>query len=402
MSEKAPTSLHIGMIAPGYPSGRRGDYRGVFVQNLVRHLKQRGHRVTVLTSAIFPDDPFFQQLDEEEAVHRFRFWSEGKLLAQYDRVPVLRMITYMIAGYRRALRVFGGSDCDLIHTHFILPTGVIGAGVARRLGRPHILTAHGSDVRMATHRRPLSPVLAPLARYALRGSQQITATAHHIRQGCLWLGTPPERLHLQTMAIDDLFFEEPGAAEDIPVGDIISTRSLMERPYNVSLLLRALPRVARQWPGLRVTIAGDGPDRPQLEALARASGLGDVVRFTGWLEASRMARTLGRHRIYVSTSLADGASVSLFEAMARWAFPVVSDIAANRQWIRHGVNGLLFSPTTPDDLADRLLEALHARVPLDAAIERNRRLARETFSWAGTARNFETFYRKLLEQVVRC
>ena len=50
---------------------------------------------------------------------------------------------------------------------------------------------------------------------------------------------------------------------------------------------------------------------------------------------------LGQADIYVSTSLHDGTSVSLLEAMGSGAFPIVTDIPSNREWIHHGQNGFL-------------------------------------------------------------
>jgi glycosyltransferase involved in cell wall biosynthesis len=56
-----------------------------------------------------------------------------------------------------------------------------------------------------------------------------------------------------------------------------------------------------------------------------------------------MADLLSQTDIYVSTSLYDGTSVSLLEAMGSGAFPIVTDIPSNREWISPGQNGFLVS-----------------------------------------------------------
>ena len=62
--------------------------------------------------------------------------------------------------------------------------------------------------------------------------------------------------------------------------------------------------------------------------------------------------------IYVSTSLYDGTSVSLLEAMGSGAFPVVTDIPANREWITNGENGFLVPVDEEKYLANRIIDAI--------------------------------------------
>ena len=59
--------------------------------------------------------------------------------------------------------------------------------------------------------------------------------------------------------------------------------------------------------------------------------------------------------IYVSTSLSDGASNSLMEAMATRLAPIVSDIPANRAFIKDGQNGFLFPVKRYEILAKMIL-----------------------------------------------
>jgi glycosyltransferase involved in cell wall biosynthesis len=62
--------------------------------------------------------------------------------------------------------------------------------------------------------------------------------------------------------------------------------------------------------------------------------------------------------IYVSTSLSDGTSASLIEAMTCRIPVVVTDIAGNREWIRHNENGLLFPVKDSQALAENILRLL--------------------------------------------
>jgi glycosyltransferase involved in cell wall biosynthesis len=116
------------------------------------------------------------------------------------------------------------------------------------------------------------------------------------------------------------------------------------------------------------------------------------VQFVGRLEPAALAEWLARAHVYVSASLSDSTSVSLLEAMAAGAVPVVSDLEGNRQWVTDGAGARLFPPGSADGLARAVLDALEdpawaaaarrlnrARVERDADTHVNMRRIEELF-----------------------
>jgi len=69
--------------------------------------------------------------------------------------------------------------------------------------------------------------------------------------------------------------------------------------------------------------------------------LREFVQFLWRIPREKIPDLLNQADIYVSTSLYDATSVSLLEALASGAFPVVTDIPANREWISDGESGFL-------------------------------------------------------------
>ena len=63
--------------------------------------------------------------------------------------------------------------------------------------------------------------------------------------------------------------------------------------------------------------------------------------------------------IYVSTSLSDGTSASLMEALAMKKPVIVTDIPGNREWIKDYENGLLIPTSNPVILAEKILELIN-------------------------------------------
>jgi glycosyltransferase involved in cell wall biosynthesis len=87
-------------------------------------------------------------------------------------------------------------------------------------------------------------------------------------------------------------------------------------------------------------------------------GLTQHIRFFRWVDHERVAQLLRHAHVYVALPEVDGASAGLFEAMSVGAYPVVSDIDANKVWIEDGVNGRLVKLDDPDALA-RIIETLY-------------------------------------------
>jgi glycosyltransferase involved in cell wall biosynthesis len=111
---------------------------------------------------------------------------------------------------------------------------------------------------------------------------------------------------------------------------------------------------ARELPMVELEIAGDGPEWPHLVALSAQLGLDDRVVFSGRLPADDVRRAMDRAHVLVLTSLYEGLSHTVLEAMAAGVPCIVSARGGNEEVVCHGRNGLV---VPPQDVA-RLVEAL--------------------------------------------
>lgn len=68
--------------------------------------------------------------------------------------------------------------------------------------------------------------------------------------------------------------------------------------------------------------------------MVHAHGLDEIVIFHGHIPQPAMVDLLNKSYLYISVSLSDGNAVSVLEAMACDCFLLVSDIEANRQWVK--------------------------------------------------------------------
>jgi len=107
----------------------------------------------------------------------------------------------------------------------------------------------------------------------------------------------------------------------------------------------------------RLIIVGNGSGRASLEDLANRLGIQDSVLFLG--KKDRVVEYLQCVDVFVFPSVSEGMSNALLEAMACGMPVVVTDIAGNREVVRHLENGILVKPKEPQQLAYALQAVLN-------------------------------------------
>jgi glycosyltransferase involved in cell wall biosynthesis len=112
--------------------------------------------------------------------------------------------------------------------------------------------------------------------------------------------------------------------------------------------------------------------------------------FGGQVAQAELPRWYRRADLFISPSHVDGSSVSLMEALACGLPALVSDIAANKEWVRQGSNGWLFPDGDADALAERILLIAAARKQLKRVARAARATAERRADWH---RNFAVLLR---------
>jgi glycosyltransferase involved in cell wall biosynthesis len=265
---------------------------------------------------------------------------------------IRRLLPTKLAGYAAALgavkKELESFGPDIVNAIYAGGYGFIGAQSGYR---PLVVSAIGSDMLVDY---PSSFVHRLQIEYALRRAALVTTDAESLSSAVERAGVEPSRIVEIYFGIDPEVFNMEGRTErgDGPLR-IVSTRNLYP-VYDIATLIEAFAAVSAKTEAL-LTICGDGPDRAALEKQAAGLGVANRVTFTGKLDPPGIAKELTKADIYVSTSTSDSTSVSLLEAMACGAVPVVTDLEANREWIRDGVSGALFRAGDPEGLAETVI-----------------------------------------------
>jgi glycosyltransferase involved in cell wall biosynthesis len=154
------------------------------------------------------------------------------------------------------------------------------------------------------------------------------------------------------------------------------------RPYKgLPYLIEACRILRSQGVEFRCDIIGDGPLRPQLEAMNRDG----VVSLLGPRQETEVARMMAEASLFVLPSIVDddgmmeGIPVALMEAMATGRAVVSTTTAGIPELVEHGVSGLLVPPRDPRALADAMRSLLTDPDKAQAMGERGRAKVRAEF-----------------------
>ena len=171
----------------------------------------------------------------------------------------------------------------------------------------------------------------------------------------------------------------------------------LKRYKGVEIALRALTIARQARPDLVFEVAGGGDDRGRLERLAQTLGLGEAVRFLGFVSEEEKRRLLRRAWAVVLASPKEGWGISNVEAAACATPALASDSPGLRESVRHGETGFLVPHGDVRALAERMV-ALAGDPGLVQRLGRGARAFAEQLSWERAARATEAHLGRVIAQ----
>src|SRR4051794_37601075 len=356
--------LHLGFEHPHQPGAGGGSRR---THEIDRRLVAAGHRVTVLT-ATYPG--------ARDAVHDgVRYVPVGPGVGVRRGANRLTRLLGYVVGLPRAVRRHRG-DADLVVEDFFAPFSSMAA--PRWTGRPTVGLVqwlHARD-KARQYKLPLHWV----ERAGVRSHHRLVAVSEGTAER-LRAMHPGARVDVVGNGIDPELFTLPAR-----VGrDVVFLGRLELYGKGLDLLLTAWAAVCGDVEG-DLVVAGGGPEEPRVRRFVEKLGVGDRIRFVGWVSGRDKAELLADARLVVVPSRHETFGLVAIEALAA-ASPVLAfDIPCLREVLPDGV-GWTVPAFDGDALAARLVDLLTgpgATETLAAAGAAGREYAR-AFDWDALA-----------------
>lgn len=242
----------------------------------------------------------------------------------------------------------------LVHAHFGVNARAA-TTFARAFDVPLIVTYHGMDITKkpsASDRRERLRVF--------RSADRVIAVSDYIAGRVREAGCPPELITVHHIGVDTEHFA-PGTPADRVPGRVLFVGRLVAKK-GLDHLLRAMVRVRGEVPGSELVIAGDGPLRERMEALA--GELGVPARFLGLQTPAEVRELMRSASVFAAPSVvaadgnAEGLPMTIVEAQA-CGLPVVAfPSGGSADGIDDGRTGFVVTPRDEDGLAERIVALL--------------------------------------------
>jgi sugar transferase (PEP-CTERM/EpsH1 system associated) len=275
---------------------------------------------------------------------------------------------------------------DILHTHNPSPH-IFGAVAARLTGVPVVIhTKHGRNY-------PSAFISVALNRLAASLSDSVVAVSEDAGR----VASQVERIPARKLLVIRNGIELPPCPASSTANPTQGKRAVhVARLHPIkdqATLLRAARIVADVEPTFHLDIVGDGPAAAELATLTGRLNLSQHVRFLGY--RSDVEAMLAGADMFVLSSVSEGISLTLLEAMAAGLAVVATDVGGNREVIARSETGLLVTAQSPEALAEAILTLLRDPALARAMGQAGRQRVERLFDLRQTVSQYELLYSQL-------
>jgi glycosyltransferase involved in cell wall biosynthesis len=341
--------------------------------NLAKELVRQGHEVDVVTMR-------YKGLKKVEDSDGIRIYRVRCLRKKQEICYTREMLTYVVSACLFTMKLTRKKNYDVVHCHFIIPTGIVGYLLKKFRGLPYVTTSHGSDIQGYNPERfkLQHKIVSPIWMLVARNASKLIAVSNYLKG-----------LILESADIDNISVIYNGQDTDGEIADKTKNRILLlsrilERK-GFQYFLHAIKDLdLHEW---EINIVGDGPYLDELKRIAGELNL--QVRFPGFKKGEELEEFYRRASIFIFPSAREAFPVVLLEALSAGCAIITTDIESCKEVV--GDSALFVRPECPDEIRkalEKLLSDSELRCELGKkAIQRVHR-----FSWAQIASDYVKVY----------
>jgi glycosyltransferase involved in cell wall biosynthesis len=366
-----------------------GGGAGYATLNIAKRLRTMGIEADVLTARI-TDERDGDQIDGVP-VYRVTSWRKG-----LHNCGLRGAYTYVLAAAFKRRALHARNDYDLEHFFFSLPTGMLSIlpGTGRKV--PAIVSLRGSDVPGYDPYNPkleaIHSITKPLTRRIWAKANKVVSLSEALAD--IARNTSPEiEYSVIPNGIDEIHFLPPDSREQVPQLRLVTVARLLERK-GIEVIIEAC---AKPEPlSIELTIVGTGPYEEKLRKRVHEMGIGDRVRFTGYVSNDELPTLYQKMDAFVLPSETESFGLVFTEAMSCELPILASNVGGIPETVRHGVDGLLCPPGRPDLLRANIESMIQNRDDRIEMGKSGRRRILDKYTWQKVAEQYLETYKSVL------
>lgn len=360
------------------------------VHSLGRWLHQAGHRVVIISERKPFRLPANETIDELP-VYRFPFTAaglsiHGSLLYPVVSAWVVRQMQQLVEQYA----------IDLVHTQGVSRNAAYAMQLSRLTQTPLVATFQGIEVQSIFHTN-IPPRLYRWQRYwnerIVAAASRVTTCSHDLGQQLVRLApSAAAKLTVIHNGVDLAPFVRQPASEREHL--LLIGRVVHKKGFDIALRAFAMLKQQRPTPIPHLVIAGDGPERAKLQALAGSLNIQDKTRWLGAVtDRDQIARLFAKSRVVLVPSREEPFGIVCLEALAAGCPVVASRVGGIPEIVRDGIDGLLVPPEDPAAMAEALGRMLDQQTTVAPPATLQERAAQ--FSWDQIGARYLELYQQV-------
>jgi glycosyltransferase involved in cell wall biosynthesis len=352
--------------------------------HIAAQFDRMGHTVAVVTSR-------FGALPHREQKGNVTIHRIAGVQRRQDRSNPWEQVIFILSASLWAMSQISRFKPHATLAFFGVPSGAVAWLIKKIFHIPYVVSLRGGDVPGF---RPYDfsiyhKLVAPFLRIIWRNAVAVVANSNGLRQ---LANTFDSRFEIPIIpnGIDLDSYQSTGRDWTFPrllsVGRIVHQKGL-------DLAMRALGGLKEldwEW-----HIAGDGPQMPVLQSLAKALGIGDRVHFLGWQSREGLMKCYQEANVFLFPSRHEGMPNAMLEAMASGLPVVASCIAGNEELVVDRETGYLVSSEDVESLQAALKKLLIDSTLREQMGRASRQHVEANYSWESTAQQYVPFLEKV-------
>lgn len=316
------------------------------IETVKKGLEARGDQVLIVTM-----DP-----------HAQRHYVQGGVL-YCPAMALKRLYGYGVANplNLERYRIVQDFNPDIIHIQTEFTMGIFGLFCARRMKKPVVYTLHTSYddylFYVAPHKNMQNLVAKPVAhsyfRHLAKYATEVIGPSVKVVSFLRRCGVDRHINVIPNIVDLSIFLPENVAAKDIEAaradlglqkGDTaLLFVGRLGREKSIDVLIQNFAAAHADCPRTKLFIIGDGPEKPRLQAQIHSLGMEGQIRLMGKMDHGTLPPYFHACDLFVTASLSEINSISMLEAMASGLYVLQRLDIYNKDQIREGVNGHLYT-----------------------------------------------------------
>jgi phosphatidylinositol alpha-1,6-mannosyltransferase len=351
-------------------------------------------QVTVLTKKV----PGWEEFDARESTDYFRIFRRFRPTptSKYPELPKA-LLPLMQAAIRTQIE-----HVDVVHSGDLFPQGLIALFLRRFRALPYIAFCHGEEVSQ-TDRFRYQPAVR---NRVYLSADAVVANADYACRRLREIGVPADRVHKITPGVDCEVFSP--ASPDLELQKryrlshryvLLTVARLIPRKGH-DMVLKAVARLANEFPQLHYLIVGRGPEELKLRDLAIALGISQRVTFAGFVPDEQLPDYYRLSDLLVMPNREqdkdlEGFGITFIEASATGKPVIGGRSGGTSDAISHGVTGELIDGTDLKQVVAAIRGFLVEPGKAEAMGGAGRTRAQLEFDWRPRARELRNITREV-------